>query len=95
MKDACEVMKAGVSNMVFVMLFLIRTLERIDIRHYFKVPMGNDDDAPYKLNKEGLICLRPTQKGICMSVEDARKLVLVLEENAETLDKLNKPANLK
>ncbi len=65
------------------------------MRHYFKVPTGNYDDAPYELNKEGLIRLRPTQKGICMSVEDARKLALVLEEYAETLDKLNKLANLK
>ncbi|MCP4651465.1 MAG: hypothetical protein GY853_15485, partial [PVC group bacterium] len=63
---------------------------------YFKIPVGNDDDAPYELNKEGLIRIGPTQKGLCIiSVEDARKLASTLEEYAETLDKLNKLADLK
>ncbi len=82
-------------SMVFVKLYFNQDVGRIDIRHYFKVPMGKDDDAPYELNKEGFINLHPTQKGICMSVEDARKLASVLEEYAETLDKLNKLVNLK
>ncbi len=95
---ALELPKGAVQinkSMVFMKLYFNQDVGRIDIHHYFKVPTGNDDDAPYELNKEGLIHLRPTQKGICMSVEDARKLVLVLEEYAETLNKLNKLANLK
>ncbi|MCP4650278.1 MAG: hypothetical protein GY853_09410 [PVC group bacterium] len=58
-------------SMIFVKLYFNQDIGRINIHHYFKVPMGNNDDAPYKLNKEGLIRLHPTQKGMCMFVEDA------------------------
>ncbi len=83
------------SSMIFVKLFFNQDIGRIDIRQYLKVPTGNDDDDPYELNKEGLIRIGPTHKGLCISMEDARKLTSTLEEYAETLDKLNKLADLK
>ncbi len=43
-----------------------------------------------RLRSEGLIHLRPIQKGICVTVEDARKLASIWGQYAETLDKLNK-----
>ncbi|MCP4649561.1 MAG: hypothetical protein GY853_05715 [PVC group bacterium] len=95
---AMEIPKGAIqinNSMIFVKLFFNQDVGRIDIRQYFKVPMGNDDDAPYELNKEGLIRVRPTQKGLCISVEDAQKLASTLEEYSETLDKLNKLAELK
>ncbi len=71
---AMEIPKGAIQinkSMVFVKLFFNQDIGRIDIRQYFKVPTGNDDDAPYELNKEGLIHVCPTQKGMCISVEVA------------------------